>query len=78
VYLPGSLIGVKRSTLQNIGGLGRKLTFLEVTGHARIPDREFAGALSSLPNLEHLNLRYALRFSLNVFPSHGGYTGAAP
>jgi hypothetical protein len=62
VYLPESLIGVKRSTIQNIGGLGSQLTFLEVTGHATIPDRVFAGALSSLPSLEHLNLRYVLAF----------------
>jgi len=62
VYLPTSLIGVKQSTIQNIGSLGSQLTFLEVTGHVRIPDRVFAGALGSLPNLEHLNLRYAFSF----------------
>lgn len=62
VYLPESLPGVKQSTIQNIGGLGCQLTFLEVTGHTRIPDRVFAGALRLLPNLEHLNLRYVFVF----------------
>lgn len=62
MYLPASLIGVKRTTIQNIGGLGSQLTVLEATGHAKILDKVFAGALSSLPNLEHLNLRYAFAF----------------
>lgn len=62
MYLPESLIGVKRSTIQTIGGLGSQLTFLEITGHAKIPDNVFAGALSLLPNLEHLNLRYVFAF----------------
>lgn len=53
------------------------MTVLEVTGHAGIPDEVFAGALSSLPNLEHLNLRSAFTFLL-LSPSHGTCTGVAP
>ena len=53
---------MKQTTIQNIGGLGSQLTVLDVTGHANILDRVFAGALSSLPNLGHLNLRYVFAF----------------
>ncbi|KAG8805612.1 hypothetical protein FRC17_005412 [Serendipita sp. 399] len=57
IRFPGTLPDIQARTIRALSRLGDRLRWLEVTGHD-IPDQVFATTLSSLPLLEHLNLRH--------------------
>ncbi|KAG8817447.1 hypothetical protein FRC19_011345 [Serendipita sp. 401] len=58
IRFPGTLPGIKKQTVRALSKIGSTLKWLEIMGHD-IPDQDFAMTLSSLPLLEHLNLRHS-------------------